>query len=414
MTFISEKIIKFAVVLSNLCLRHFNYLNHMNLEDFKDIAPYSDSEFDKNMQLMVKDPGFEHAIRYIMPGVDFEAFVNNLLSINNTTDFQIKVMGPFLEMLAQRTTAGLSIDGLENISPTCCHTFISNHRDIVLDAAFLNACLIRSKIPTAEVALGDNLLIYEWIERLVKINKGFIVKRNLKLLEGFKAAKQLSAYIRFCLTQKHESVWIAQREGRAKDSDDRTQESVLKMLALSSPDSVIDALIALNICPVTISYELDPNDYLKAAEFLNRRRDPNFKKSERDDLHSMEIGLVGQKGHVHFHLSSCINDSLEAIRHITDKNELFSRIGNILDTAIHSGYKLYPSNYISYDRVNSTNRFADCYTAQQEAEFDAYLNSQLDKVKVPDVTAEEREYMRSLILRMYANPLCNNVIATEK
>lgn len=384
----------------------------MDLEDFKDIAPYPESEFNHNVRLMVAEPGFEHAVRYIMPDVDFDAFVGQLMKVDSTADFQNKVMAPFLEMLAKRTTDGLSIDGLENITPGNPFTFISNHRDIVLDASFLNICLLRHGFPTSEVALGDNLLIYDWIERLVKINKGFIVKRNLKLLEAFKAAKQLSAYIRYCLTEKHESVWIAQREGRAKDSDDRTQESVLKMLALSSADSAVDSLSALNICPVTISYELDPNDYLKAAEFLRRRRDPDFKKSSSDDLHSMEIGLIGHKGHVHFRLSPCINSSLEQLREITDKNELFPRIGHILDSAIHSGYRIYPSNYISYDRINSTDRFAHCYTLEQVAEFDSYLDRQLDKVKVPDITPEERDFMRTMMLRMYANPLRNKLVAT--
>lgn len=383
----------------------------MDLEDFKDIAPYPDSEFCDNVRLMVEEPGFEHAVRYIMPDVDFDAFVKQLLMVKSTADFQSMVMAPFLEMLAKRTTDGLSIDGLENISRDRHFTFISNHRDIVLDASFLNICLLRHGFPTSEVALGDNLLIYPWIERLVKVNKGFIVKRNLKLLEAFKAAKQLSAYIRYCLTQKNESVWIAQREGRAKDSDDRTQESVLKMLALSSADSVVDSLSALNICPVTISYELDPNDYLKATEFLRRRRDPDFKKSSSDDLHAMEIGLIGHKGHVHFHLSPCINKELDTLRDLTDKNELFARICHILDSAIHSGYRIYPSNYISYDRINSTDRFTHCYTNEQVVQFDAYLNRQLDKVKVADITPEEREFMRSMMLKMYANPLHNLLLA---
>lgn len=384
----------------------------MDINDFKDIAPYGIDEFRHNLETMIQEPGFEHAIRFIMPEVDYQAFVSQLLTVNNPDEFQHSIMAPFLEMLARRTTDGLTMDGQANIAHDNVYTFISNHRDIVLDASFLNICLIRDGFRTSEVALGDNLLIYEWIEKLVKINKGFIVKRNLKLIEAFKAAQQLSGYIRYCLTEKHESVWIAQREGRAKDSDDRTQESVLKMLALSGGDNIIDGLKALNICPTTISYELDPNDYLKAAEFLRRRRDPDFKKSSNDDLHSMEIGLIGHKGHVHFHISECINNDLESLRHITDKTELYPQICNLLDHAIHRGYHIYPSNYISYDRVNSTNRFADRYTQQQVDSFDAYLNRQLDKVKVPDITPEEREYMRSMMLRMYSNPL-NNKLAAE-
>lgn len=386
----------------------------MNQEDFKDIAPYADEEFHGNLQQLVKEPGFEHAVTYIMPEVDYPQFVEALLKVENCNEFQTKVMAPFLEMLARKTTASLTMSGTENIKDGTVYTFISNHRDIVLDASFLNVCLIQNGFATCEVALGDNLLIYEWIEKLVKINKGFIVRRNLKLLEAFKAAKQLSGYIRYCITQKHESVWIAQREGRAKDSDDRTQESVMKMLALSGDGNPVDALKALNICPVTISYELDPNDYLKAAEFLRRRRDPDFKKTSYDDLHSMEIGLIGYKGNVHFTVSPCINPMLDDLVGETDKNVLFDRICRSFDRNIHLGYEIFPVNYISYDRVNATDRFADKYTKEDVEKFDAYIDRQLAKVKVEDITPEEYAFMRETVLKMYANPLINKLNAENR
>lgn len=386
----------------------------METDQYNDIAPYGAAEFRDHIKQMVKEPGFEHAIKYLMPEIDYDAFVSQLTAIDNSDDFQIKVMSPFLEMLARRTTDGLAMEGQDKLEPGKVYTFISNHRDIVLDAAFLNICLIREGVRTAEVALGDNLLIYEWIEHLVKVNKGFIVKRNLKLLEGFKAAQQLSGYIRYCLTQKHESVWIAQREGRAKDSNDVTQESVLKMLALSGGDNIVEALQQLNICPTTISYEYDPNDYLKAAEFLRRHRDPEFKKSSGDDLHAMEIGLIGYKGRVNFRLAECINDQLEQLKGITEKTELFPKVCQLLDSTIHRGYTIYPSNYISFDRVHGTSDFSECYTSEQVAEFDAYLNRQLDKVKVANVTGEEREFMRQMMLKMYSNPLRNKLIAEGK
>lgn len=386
----------------------------MVIDEFEEIAPYGPESFKPAIEHMIAQPGFEHAIRYIMPEVDFDMFVKQLSQVKNVDEFQHGIMLPFLDMLAKRTTSSLTIDGCDNIASDKVYTFISNHRDIVLDASFLNVCLVRQGFSTSEVALGDNLLIYEWIEDLVKINKGFIVKRNLKLLEAFKAAKQLSGYIRYCLTDKHESVWIAQREGRAKDSDDRTQESVLKMLALSGDGSVTDALKELNICPVTISYEFDPNDYLKAAEFLQRHRDPEFKKSSYDDLHAMEIGLLGFKGRVHFHLSKSLNETLDRLSAVTDKNELYGLIGSSLDRDIHSGYCIYPSNYISFDRVHECNRFADKYTEKDIADFDAYIDRQLDKVKVPDVTADERLFMRQMMLKMYSNPLRNKLIAVNE
>ena len=386
----------------------------MTKEEFKDIAPFDDSEFKENMASLVKEPGFEHAVKYVLPMVDYPSFVRQLLTIDTKDAFQRNIMVPFLEMLAQKTTAGITMDGVNEDHRVNSFTYISNHRDIVLDASFLNLCLLRNDCPTGEIALGDNLLIYGWIERLVKLNKGFIVKRNLRMIKAFEAAKQLSAYIRYCHTDKHESVWIAQREGRAKDSNDRTQESVIKMLALSGGGSIIDALKELNICPTTISYEYDPNDYLKASEFLSRRRNPDFVKSQNDDLLSMETGLLGFKGRVHYQLAPSINNMLESLRGISDKIELISAICTHIDQSIHRGYYIFPVNYICYDRVNGSQQFADKYTSADVDAFDRYLDAQLAKVRLTDITDDERQFMRQMMVTMYANPLINKLKAEEE
>jgi hypothetical protein len=386
----------------------------MTLDEYKDIAPYDDCDFAANMAELVKEPGFEHAVKYVMPTVDYPTFTQQLLSINSKNEFQRKVMVPFLEMLASKTSASLTMDGLDNCPEDSVNTFISNHRDIVLDPTFLNLGLLRNNRNTGEIALGDNLLIYPWIEKLVKLNKGLIVKRNLKMLKAFAAAKQLSGYIHYCINDKNESVWIAQREGRAKDSNDCTQEGVLKMLALAGDKSPVENLMEINICPVTISYEFDPNDYLKASEFLLKRRDPEHTKSQHDDLLSMETGLLGFKGRIHYHISPCINTELSALLQVTDKNELFQAAAAIVDRHIHLGYKIYPINYISYDIVNSSNRFEDCYTDDDKANVKAYIEQQLAKVRVENITDEERQFMRDLMLKMYSNPLKNKLIAEGK
>lgn len=383
----------------------------MTKDDFIDIAPYDDCDFRKQMAELVKESGFEHAVKYVLPMVDYPVFVNNLKKIDNKNDFQKQVMAPFLEMLANKTSSGITMDGLENCPTDIQYTYLSNHRDIVLDASFLNLGLLQHNYPTGEIALGDNLLIYEWIERLVKLNKGFIVKRNLRMLKAFEAAKQLSGYIHYCLTEKHDSVWIAQREGRAKDSNDQTQEGVLKMLALAGGKSVIDNLLELNICPTTISYEYDPNDYLKATEFLRKRRDPDYHKSQRDDLLSMETGLLGFKGRIHYRISATINAELEKLRDITDKNELFQAIASAIDRRIHLGYLIYAVNYISFDRVHGTNEFADMYTKEDCDKFDAYIDGQIKKVEEPDLTDDDVAFLRNMILTMYSNPLKNKLIA---
>ena len=381
-------------------------------EEFRDIAPYDDSDFKSYMARLVKEPGLENAISYIMPGADRKQLTDLLLSLNSKAEFQQKVMLTILSLIEQKTTSGVTESGMDRLSPDRNVLFITNHRDIVLAASFLGLALIRHGLPAQEVALGDNLLIYDWIEDLVRLNKGIIVKRNLRLTKALEAARQLSGYIHYCIAEKHESVWIAQREGRAKDSNDVTQESVIKMLALSGPgDTLAARLLPLNITPTAISYEYDPNDYLKASEFLQRRRDPEFKKSQRDDLKSMETGILNFKGRVHFSVGSDINAELAAMLDVTDKVEAVRRICAVIDRQIHLGYRIYPNNYIAYDRLEGSDRFASEYSREDVEHFDAYLQGQLDKVEVADVTAEERGLMLRDMLEMYANPLRNQLIA---
>ncbi|MDE5795861.1 MAG: acyltransferase, partial [Muribaculaceae bacterium] len=326
-------------------------MSHHEPIDFSDIAPYSDEVFHNKMEQLVKEPGFLHALNYTMPKEDVPVLIDELLKINNKHDFQFKVMFPFLEMLAKTTTSGITLGGIKYYNPSLCYTFITNHRDIVLDASFLNLAFLRRNIPTSEVAIGNNLLIYDWITDLVRLNKSFIVKRNTGLREALEAARKLSAYIHHCILDKHESVWIAQREGRAKDSSDHTQEALIKMLAIAGEGPFIEKLKEINLMPVAISYEYDPNDYLKVREFLLKRRDPNFKKTQRDDLFSMETGLMQFKGKVHFQLTPRINTRLDQIGDFTDNQRAAKCVGSIIDQAIHRSYEIFPINYIAYDQL---------------------------------------------------------------
>ena len=379
--------------------------------DFSDIAPYPDEEFHSRMEKLVKEPGFLHVVNYTMPPQDVPALINELLKIDNKYDFQHQVMFPFLEMLAKTTTSGISLGGVKYVNPSTNYTFITNHRDIVLDASFLNLAFLRKGLPTCEVAIGNNLLIFDWITDLVRLNKSFIVKRNTGLREGLLAAKKLSAYIHHCILDKGESVWIAQREGRSKDSSDKTQESLLKMLAMAGQGGFMEHLKEINLMPVSISYEFDPNDYLKAREFLLKKRNPDFKKSQRDDLFSMETGLLQFKGRVHFQLTPRINTKLDEIGEFGDNNKAAHHVGCLIDQAIHRSYQIFEINYVSYDILNGTDRFKSKYTPEKKEETIAYLNSQLDKVDLQDITPEEREYMWQMMLTMYANPLKNKLKA---
>lgn len=383
-----------------------------NQYDFSDIAPFDDGDFSLKMNNLVLEPGFEHAVRFVMPDVDYPRFAEKLKSIKDKDTFQKMVMAPFLVSLAEKTTSGITCGGVENMSPTERYTIMSNHRDIVLDASFLNLCLIDHGLPTSEIAIGSNLLIFEWITDLVKLNKSFIVKRNIERKKALDAARQLSAYIHYAINDKHENVWIAQREGRAKDSNDRTQESLLKMLSLEGgAESFIGNLQSINIMPLSISYEYDPNDYLKAREFLLKKLDPEFKKSQHDDLLSMETGILQSKGRVHFQLAPCINDALNCISLEKSKTEALKDVCGIIDRAIHTGYKIYPINYVAYDRLHHTDKFAAYYSDSEAHDFDAYVEKQLGKVDLPEISKLDMDFMREMMLTMYANPLQNKVAA---
>lgn len=385
-------------------------MTNSNIIDFSDIAPYDDAVFKEKMAQLVKEPGFLHAVGYTMPQEAIPALIDELLKIDNKHDFQHQVMFPFLEMLAKSTTSGISLGGVKNYNPALTYTMITNHRDIVLDASFLNLSLLRKGLPTTEIAIGNNLLIYDWITDLVRLNKSFIVKRNTRLREGLEAAKKLSAYIHYCILEKHQSIWIAQREGRAKDSSDHTQESLVKMLAIAGEGPFVEKLKEINLMPVALSYEYDPNDYLKAREFLLKHRNPDFKKSQRDDLFSMETGLLQFKGRVHCQLTPRINVKLDQIGDFKDTNTAARMVCRLIDQAIHRSYEIFSINYIAFDLLNGGNRFARKYTENERHSFEDYLEEQLAKIQdVPDITPEEHAFMKEMMLVMYANPLKNKL-----
>lgn len=382
-------------------------------EQFADIAPYDDSLFHEKLQGLIAEPGFEHAIKYVMPNVDYPAFCQQLMSIKTQKDFQHDIMLPFLHMLEAKTTDGITTSGLENVKDSTSYTFLSNHRDIVLDASFLNVSLVRAGKAITQIAIGNNLLIFDWIADLVKLNRSFIVKRNIKKLEALAAARQLSQYIHHTIADRHESVWIAQREGRAKDSNDRTQESLIKMLSLGADGNTCDNLLDINILPVSISYEYDPNDYLKVREFLHKRRDSEFKKSQHDDLLSMETGLMGYKGRVHYHFSPCINTALQASCQTSDRNTVVRNACQLIDSSIHRGYHFYPSNYIAYDLLFDSDKFVGEYSQAEIEAFENYLNGQLAKLDMTDITDEELTEARRYMLTMYSNPIVNNLAVAD-
>lgn len=382
----------------------------MSNNKFDDIAPFPDSMVMDTLQDLLVDPGFQHAVKYIMPDISWEDFSNLMSQYKTKKEFQSDIIYTTIWMLAHKSTTELRGENWDNIDRRVEHLFLSNHRDIVLDAGFLNILRSSQGLDTTEIAIGDNLLIHPWIEKLVRVNKSFIVKRGLSVREQLLSSKHMSEYIHYAIREKKESVWMAHREGRAKDSNDRTQDSLLKMLTLNaSKDGFIESLKSLNIIPVSISYEYDPCDYLKAKEFQLKRDNPDFKKSQRDDLLNMEIGILAQKGTVVFKFAKCINDELDQIQE-TDKRLQVVEAARIIDKAIHSNYVFFPGNYIAYDLVNKDSKFADKYSQEDVDKFRSYLDSQIKKI---DLDYIDYDFVFDRMLEMYSNTLKNYLIATQ-
>ena len=375
------------------------------INDFDDIRPLNNDEVKDAIESLIANEDFERAFRYINPDVNWKEFSETMRSFKTKEDFKAKLAYEAVMMVANKTTFSLTISGRSRLpkdKKTC--TFISNHRDIVLDASFLNIMLYDVGYGMTQVAIGNNLLIRPWIETLVRLNNSFIVKRNVPVRQMLEVSKVLSAYIRRTITETKESIWIAQREGRAKDSDDRTQGSILKMLNMSGDKDILSNLMELNIFPVAISYEFDPCDFLKAKEFQQKRDDPDFVKSQRDDLLSMETGILNNKGRVHFTLTSPINDQLAQLDPNMEKNELIAAIASIIDKEIYKHYRFYPCNYVAYDMLTGTRRFSEHYGLKDKKQFEDYLQGQLDKIVLPN---KDEAFLRMKILEMYTNPLKN-------
>lgn len=378
--------------------------------EFDDIRPYTPEELPQVCEELLADKDFQAVIQSVMPGVPMELIAAQLRHCKTSLDVQKTFFHKLLHDIMQQHSDGFDLDTSSLPDKDKNYTFISNHRDIVLDPGFLSVGLLDNDFPdTVEIAIGDNLLIYPWIKKLVRVNKAFIVQRALSMRQMLESSARMSRYIHFAVTQKKENVWIAQREGRAKDSNDRTQESVLKMLAMGGEGDIVDRLKELNLVPVSLSYEYDPCDFLKAKEMQQKRDSENFKKSQADDLTNMQTGIFGYKGHVHFQTAPCLNEELETLRELP-KTEIFNQLATLIDRHIHRNYRMYPGNYVACDLLNGTDTFAGKYTPEEKQRFEAYLQKKLDLIQLPN---KDEAFLRRCMLQMYANPAINYQKAHE-
>lgn len=375
--------------------------------NFDEIRCFKNEEVHAALERLSDEKQFMKVMSTIYPLLPKEVIKQRLMTFQSNFSFQKEIIYPFLQYLEANKTTGIKLNGVEMIQKEDAYLYISNHRDIILDSAFLCGKFIEKGMDTVEIAIGDNLLIYPWIEDLARVNKSFIVKRGLSARSVLESSQRLSAYIAHTITDKKQSVWIAQREGRAKDSNDKTQESLLKMFNMSGEGAFIENLIQLNICPLSISYEYDPCDFLKAKEFQLRRDQPEFKKQAQDDLINMETGVMGYKGKVIYEITGSINNDLREIgEKFNHRNEQIAQTALLIDKRIHSNYSIFANNRIAYDLLQGEERFKHEYSLMEKLDFDHYLSKQIAKI---DIENKDENFLRNKLLEMYANPLINKL-----
>lgn len=371
--------------------------------NYDDIRPYEDHEVNHYINVLLKDEVFQEVLQFIFRDEEKMQEAKAMLSrIQSVNELQMTFMLSLVkDWIIAKTTSGVTWSGLDTLDKSKSYLFISNHRDIILDSAILNYIIVSAGMNTTEVAIGNNLLIYDWIEHAVKLNRAFVVKRNLPVRELLQASKKLSQYIRESITKRNRSVWIAQREGRTKDGNDQTQQALLKMLNLSNKKDFVEGFKELQIVPLSISYEREPCGISKVEE-LYKRESEGFEKTQKDDLKSMAFGLTRPKGRVHFAFGKPIDTPLADFAKADNVNESIQQLANYIDKRIYKNYKLWPNNYLAADLLTGKNNHADKVEDATREKFSELLH---DLVETIGNGNPERQ--QELFLQMYANPLMN-------
>ena len=370
--------------------------------NFDDIRPFNDSEVDTHIQLLLEDAYFQHILEFIYKAPEkIEKAKLALSQIHNIKDLQYNFVYQLIEdLIIKPSIDRLTSSGLDKLDKSKSYLFISNHRDIILDSAILNYLIVLEGMNTAEIAIGNNLLIGKWIEYAVKLNRAFVVSRNLPSRELLTASRKLSEYIRRDVTINNTSVWIAQREGRTKDGNDKTQIALLKMLNLSNINEFDEGFKELQIVPLSISYEIEPCGISKVEE-LYKRQTEGFEKTQEDDLRSMGHGLVNPKGNVHFAFGKPLNGQIDLFAQETTVSEQIEKLADHIDKQIYLNFKLWPNNYIAEDLTNQSSANSKYYTQDQYDKFCVLVEKAVTEIP------GDQKMIRSMFLQMYVNPLLN-------
>ena len=367
---------------------------------YNNIRPYFDSEINDAIQTILKHDGFRGFLaKFLFPN-QLDKGIEIVSKINSIKEFQDVVSSKFFELIIHQTIKDFRINGIDNLDPQKSYLFVSTHRDIVLDSALLQIAFYRHKFNTSRSAIGNNLVPSDLLKEVAKINKMFLVIRDGTAREMLENSMLLSSYIRKSILQDNESVWIAQRNGRTKDGDDKTQQGLLKMLAQSNKGSLIEGLQDLNIVPISISYEYESCDALKAREIVLSRRSV-YVKLPGEDFNSINTGIMQNKGGVEINIGKPINDILENIESCRPANDMLKDITHLIDEEIYNGFKLWKTNYIAADMISPKKKYSKFYIEQDYIDFEKYVAKHIANTDVP------KDEFKEVFLQIYAKPVFN-------
>lgn len=373
----------------------------MKITDFDDIRPYNEEEIPAAMQRIARSSSFPILSAYVYPDEPLDVVRKRIAEYRTVKEFQEETMRMVNQRVVENSITEFTCSGLDKLSPTQQYLYVSNHRDIMLDSSLLQYFLVNHGFDTTEITFGANLMMNQLVIDIGKSNKMFKVERpGGSIKEFYRSSRHLSDYIRFVITEKQQSAWIAQRNGRTKDGHDATDQGIIKMFCMSCPEDKIKAIAQLHIVPVSISYEWESCDILKTLELYESQL-ARYTKKPGEDLNSILTGLVQPKGRVHIELCDQIDQvELAKFEGLTN-NEYHKAVAQLLDSRINAAYRLYPNNYIAYDLRYGTTKYQGNYTSGQKEEFLQHLGK-LERYDTCDI-----EKLKDIYLGIYSNPVAN-------
>lgn len=370
------------------------------MSKFDNIRPFYDVEVNEALCKVAEHPMMKAMMSFSFPELDEKVWVEQLKRTHSIRDFQCNFIYHALMKVLENSSDGLTTSGFEKLDKHTPYLYISNHRDIILDTSLLNACLFDNGLVMTASAIGDNLIKKSFLNILAKLNRNFLVQRGLSPRELLQSSKLMSEYIGQLILRENRSVWIAQREGRTKDGNDSTHPGVLKMLSMASEEKVLmDHFKKLKIVPVSISYEYDPTDALKMPQLVAKANDEIYVKDENEDFMTLLKGIMGQKKRIHIHVGDVLDKELDEIKiEFDNSNKQIQALAQAIDDSILNSYKLWPTNYIAYDILNNTTKYAHLYTEKEKSLFERRLEIRIDENNPVEMQG---------FLAMYANPVVN-------